>query len=177
MVPERHGILSARLMAEQSLFYSIYKNIVAAFRVRAGHIFRRSFEFIMPLERFYLGGPYSVRGYEKDALPPLGESIIIKENQPHKEYTIQGGSSMINTNLELRFTAFKNVGIVLFQDIGALSQSGFLGFSNTWYPSSGFGLRYKTPIGSLRFDIGWKWKKRIADDAPYAWYLTLGEAF
>lgn len=177
LLPERNGSLNARLMTEQSLFYPLHKNIVTALRLRAGHMFRRSFEFIMPLERFYLGGPNSVRGYEKDALPPLGESKIIKDGKERKEFTIQGGSSMVNANFELRFALPKRCGLVLFQDIGALSQSGFLGFKNTWYPSTGFGLRYKTPIGALRFDIGWKWKKRTDNDSGYAWYLTLGEAF
>lgn len=177
LLPERTGNLNARVMTEQSLFYPVYKNVVTALRLRAGHMFRRSFEFIMPLERFYLGGPNSVRGYEKEALPPLGESTIIKEGKEHKEFTIQGGSSMINANVELRFALPKHCGLVLFQDIGALSQSGFLGFKDTWYPTSGFGLRYKTPIGALRFDIGWKWKKRIDNDSGFAWYLTLGEAF
>lgn len=84
---------------------------------------------------------------------------------------------MINGNLEARFPIYKSFKGVIFQDIGVLSQSGFSGFKGKWYPSSGFGFRYKTPIGPLRFDIGWKWKKRLKGDTPYAWYLTLGEAF
>jgi outer membrane protein assembly factor BamA len=204
MVPETHGIVTARLMAEQSFFYPVFKDIVFAAHVRFGHILRREFNQIMPIDRFYLGGPYSVRGYEIDALPPLGvvetttraDGTIIERKEyttngdknaikavlpagvtKTKEYTIQGGSSMVNGNLELRFPIFKNIGAVLFQDIGVLSQSGLAGFKSIWYPSSGFGLRYKTPIGALRFDIGWKWKRRLEHDSSYAWYLTLGEAF
>ncbi len=195
MAPEDRGVATARLTAEQSAFYTIYGDLVAAARVRFGYMFRRDFAHIMPIERFYLGGPYSVRGYEIDALPPLGvtekdvdgkvirtyttngDKKPIKQNGVTKEYTIQGGSSMINGNLELRFPIFKNFGGVLFQDVGVLSQSGLAGFKGIWYPSSGFGLRYKTPIGSLRFDMGWKWKRRLEKDSPYAWYLTLGEAF
>lgn len=177
MVPEHHGNFTARLLAEQSLFFPIYKKVILAFRIRAGHIFRRAFNHIMPIERFYLGGPYSVRGYGKDALPPFGESTVIKDGKPHKQFTIQGGGTMINTNLELRIPLINKLHGVIFQDVGALSQSGFLGIKNKWHPTSGVGLRYKTPIGSLRFDIGWKWKKRSPNDTPYAWYLTLGEAF
>jgi outer membrane protein insertion porin family len=195
MVPEDRGILTARLTAEQSVFYPICGNIIGAARLRGGYIFRRDFQHIMPIERFYLGGPYSVRGYEVDALPPLGviektsDGTILREYTTNgektrskqedivREYTIQGGSSMVNGNLELRFPIFKNFGAVLFQDIGVLSQSGMAGFKSVWYPASGFGLRYKTPIGSLRFDIGWKWKRRLEHDRSYAWYLTLGEAF
>lgn len=199
MIPEDHGSVTARLTAEQSFFYPIYKDFIGAARVRFGHVFRRAFGQIMPLERFYLGGPNSVRGYEIDSLPPLGvtekgvDGKIIKEYSTNgvrdvlqardknitKDYTIQGGSSMFNANFELRFGLIKDLGAVLFQDIGVLSQSGLAGFKSVWFPSSGFGLRYKTPIGAIRFDIGWKWKKRFDVDrnSPYMWYLSLGQAF
>ncbi len=177
MVPYRRGSVYTRLMLEQSLFIPAHQNITLAGRIRFGHIFRRAFNLIMPIERFYLGGPYSVRGYEKDALPPLGVTKTTNNGKEEVHHTIQGGSSMINGNLELRFSVFKNISTVLFQDVGVLSQNGFDGFSKKWFPTSGVGLRYKTPIGALRFDIGWKWKKRIKQDTSYAWYLTLGEAF
>jgi len=179
MLPESHGDFTAKLLAEQSLFYPIFKNnIIAAARVRFGHIFKGTFNRIPPIERFYLGGPYSVRGYEPDALPPLGVSDCIFGDKTRKLFTIQGGSSMLNINLELRFPLYQQLGAVVFQDFGVLSQSGFSGFSKRWYPGTGFGLRYQTPIGAVRFDIGWKWKRRLQQDTQaYAWYLTLGEAF
>ena len=174
MAPQNGGSFTARALMEQSLFYPLGNNMVAAMRFRFGHILRRSFEFIMPIERFYLGGPSSVRSYEKDAVPPLGATTL---HDGSTAYTIQGGSSMFNANLELRFPVYGSLNGVVFQDIGTLSQSGIFGLTKTWYPGTGFGLRFKTPIGSLRFDIGWKWKKRFAGDLPYAFHLTLGEAF
>jgi outer membrane protein assembly factor BamA len=172
MVPEDKDTVSAKICFEQSLFYPVSDKCIVAGRVRLGHIFKDKFERILPIERFYLGGPYSVRGYEIDSLPPLGYS---DEGQVT---TIQGGGSMFNANLELRIPLYKAFGVVLFQDIGVLSQSGFLGLKDTWYPGSGFGFRYKTPIGSIRFDIGWKWKRRFPEDnKSLAWYLTIGEAF
>jgi len=161
MVPEKTGNTTTfKIMIDRSIFYPIYKKLILATRFRWGHIFRQAFEEIMPIERFFLGGPNSVRGYSKDALPPL-----------------HGGSSMINGNIELRFPIYKSFGGVVFQDIGVLSQTGFSGFKGRWYPTSGWGLRYATPIGALRFDIGWKWKKTFPPDRSYAWYLTLGQVF
>ena len=84
---------------------------------------------------------------------------------------------MLCGNVELRIPLYKSFGAVLFQDIGVLSQSGFFGLTDTWFPTTGFGFRYKTPIGAIRFDIGWKWRKRIPNDLGYGWYLTVGEAF
>ncbi|MCF7799695.1 BamA/TamA family outer membrane protein [Candidatus Babeliales bacterium] len=178
MVPEYVGEVTAKLMFEQSLFYPFFDNIIFGVRLRFGHIFRQQFDKIEPVERFFLGGPYSVRGYEKDAIPPLGVWYKTSPDGTIEElYTIQGGSSMINANLEIRFPIYKAFGGVLFQDFGVLSQTGFSGFKGSWYPASGFGFRYQTPIGSLRFDIGWKWKNRLTGDSSYAWYLTLGQAF
>ena len=182
MLPTQISDYSVRLTLEQSAFYSIHEDVVLAGRLRLGHIFRRNFETIMPIERFFLGGPNSVRGYEKDSVPPIGKSIITRTVNgaatPVTEYTIQGGSSMLNSNLEVRFPILqKRIQGVVFQDIGALSQTDMAGLTQNWYPATGLGLRFKTPVGPLRFDIGWKWKKRFVDDSRIAWYLTLGEAF
>lgn len=196
MVPENHGSIFARFIFEQSFFQPLFGDkLIFAGRIRFGHIFRRSFDQIMPLERFYLGGPYSVRGYEKDALPPIGvtekaadgtviREFTIKDDEElspdptvTREFTIQGGGTMVNGNIELRFPLIKSLGAVLFQDIGILSQTGLPGLGETWFPTSGFGLRYKTPIGAVRFDIGWQWQRRLPGDVGYAWYLTIGEAF
>lgn len=164
MVPELHRSSICKTMLDESLFFPLYEGrkgfLVLALRGRIGYIFREKFEEIMPTERFYLGGPNSVRGYTKDDVPPD-----------------EGGSSMVNGNVELRFPIYNALGGVTFFDIGALSQSGFSGFRNRWYPTSGFGLRYHTPIGALRFDIGWKWKKDCPDECSFAWYLTLGQCF
>ncbi|MCK4651174.1 BamA/TamA family outer membrane protein [Candidatus Babeliales bacterium] len=178
MIPERISSVICKLMFEQSVFYPIFKNVIGCARIRFGHIFRSSFDQIQPVERFYLGGPYSVRGYEKDSLPPLGVDEIIRDDGTiEKIYTIQGGSGMINGNIEIRFPIYKSFRGVIFQDVGVLSQTGFGGFKGKLYPATGFGFRYKTPLGPLRFDIGWKWRRRLKDDSSYAWYLTLGEAF
>ncbi|MBU1007592.1 BamA/TamA family outer membrane protein [Candidatus Dependentiae bacterium] len=169
MVPQTNRSTTCKIMTDHAQFYHLGRQVVGALRIRGGHIFRENFEEIMPIERFYLGGPLSVRGYSKDTVPPLGKT-------DKNEYTIQGGNSMINCNIELRFPIYKALGGVLFQDVGALGQCGFFQFAS-WAPTSGCGLRYQTPIGALRFDIGWKWKKSFPTDSRYAWYLTLGQAF
>ena len=165
MIPYANRSTTYKIGIDRSQFFPLPRNVVVAIRLRWGHIFRQAFEEIMPIERFFLGGESSVRGYSKDTVPPLGEG------------TIQGGSSMINGNAELRFPIYKDFGAVLFCDVGVLSQSGFCGFRKRWHPTSGFGFRYQTPIGALRFDIGWKWKKSFVTDTGYAWYLTLGQVF
>jgi len=149
--------------------------VVAALRFRCGHIFYREFSAIMPSERFYLGGSHSLRGYDADLAPPLG--IFIDDE--HKEHVVpRGGRSMVNGNIELRIPVLKQVGAVLFQDLGALSGTMFANFKpQDILASTGFGVRIFTPLGPLRFDIGWKWRKQIPSERSFAWFLTFGQAF
>lgn len=163
-----------KLLCEQSFFIPL-KYVVAAFRFRCGHIFYHEFSAIMPSERFYLGGSHSLRGYEADLAPPLG--IFIDDDC--KEHIVpRGGRSMVNGNIELRIPLLKKVGAVLFQDLGALSGTMFADFkSQDILASTGFGVRVFTPLGPLRFDIGWKWRKQIPSERSFAWFLTFGQAF
>jgi outer membrane protein assembly factor BamA len=163
-----------KLLCEQSVFIPL-KMVVGALRFRCGHIFYREFSAIMPSERFYLGGSHSLRGYDADLAPPLG--IFIDDEQ--KDHIVpRGGRSMVNANIELRIPVLKKVGAVLFQDLGALSGTMFADFKpQDILASTGFGVRIFTPLGPLRFDMGWKWRKQIPSERSFAWYLTFGQAF
>ncbi len=178
MLPFCRGLPDAnfiKFLAEQSFFYPLGRLFVGALRLRFGHVFYQNFEDIMPFERFYLGGAHSIRSYETDLCPPLG--CFVDEDKVC--YCVpQGGKSMVNLNLELRFPVFGAVGLVLFQDFGTLVGQSIKGFEvSDMLAATGFGLRYNTPIGPLRFDIGWKWRTRKTAQYSYAWFLTLGHAF
>ena len=162
----------AKLLIEQSFFFPIFLPVVGAIRFRFGHIFNSEFSQITPIERFYLGGPYSIRGYEPDLAPPLNFL-------PHNHHCVVpvGGKTMANINVEARFPIYKQLSGVIFNDMGVLAENKITDIITNWVGATGFGLRYKTLIGPLRFDIGWKWKKRFKDDKAYAWVFTLGQAF
>jgi len=177
MFPLRESSYLIRILVEQGMFFPLVKehDITCASRIRFGHIFRETFSKIMPPERFYLGGANSIRGYLPDACSPLGSYV---DESGVTQRVPQGGRTMVNANFELRLPVFQDFGCVLFQDFGALVEDiSVLGTGSGQLAASGFGIRYQTPLGPLRFDIGWKWSKPFPEDSRYAWFLTFGHAF
>ena len=176
MFPFKESSFLVKFLAEQGTFIPL-DPIVLAIRFRAGHIFRREFSAVMPPERFYLGGPYSLRGYLQDYCPPLGAYI---DDNGQVNYVPQGGKTMLNANFELRIPVNKQVVWgALFQDFGILIEDVVAQGIGSSKPlaATGFGVRYMTPVGPLRFDIGWKWYKDRPEAPSYAWFLTFGNAF
>lgn len=178
VVPFRQTPAHFRYLLELSLFYPAHTRVIAACKLRFGQIIGAPCEAILPIDRFYLGGPQSIRGYERDSVPPLGVEEVLQPNGTIKQVlSVQGGRCMASINAELRINVWKTLGLVIFQDIGSLSQSGLTQLLTIWYPATGLGFRYQTPIGAVRFDIGWKWKKQYVSEGRYAWYISLGQAF
>ena len=172
--PKHFDSYFVKLLFEQSFFVPL-RSLVLAFRFRFGHIFHQRFCAIMPIERFYLGGSHSLRGYEADMAPPLGLCI---DDNGKKEFVPRGGKTMVNANCEIRFPLIKRLGGVIFQDIGLLSSDNFADFNpENVLAATGFGFRLHTPLGPLRFDIGWKWRRKKPVERAAAWFLTFGQSF
>lgn len=187
----QNRISFCKALIEHTQYLKLIDDMVIAIRIRLGHVFNRCFDQIHPIERFYLGGASSVRGYERDYCPPFGR-LTKPIYDPHAglppqadniwRYAPQGGRTMFNVNAELRCGVYKNFGVVAFSDFGALFQNSLQETMHTWlcntFTGSGLGIRYDTPIGPFRFDVGMKWKIQYKDfEAPYVVYLSLGQAF
>ena len=114
-------------------------------------------------ERFYLGGAMTNRGFDHQMCGPLTD-----ERKP------LGGISFLLANLEARFHLAGNWKGAVFVDAGNV----FSGSMESPYlrPSAGFGLRYETPIGPIRGDVGWN-LDRNPGEASYAIQFALGHAF
>ncbi len=160
-----------RFLAEQSFFIPCAAAITAAVRFRAGYIFCRSFSSLVPSERFYLGGASNVRAYQQDNMVPLA----CCEQSGCSFWAPIGSRVLLSATVEARITAKNTVGVVLFQDVGVLRDER----TGDWCAggATGIGVRYITPVGPLRFDIGFKNKKVQNDRLPFAWFLTIGQAF
>lgn len=93
-------------------------------------------------EKYYLGGQYSIRGYPEKSIGP--------DSLQDEHY----GEVLMNFNLEDRFSVYKNFGIVIFLDVGYIDNKDNIFRSEFFKASTGIGLRYYTPIGPIRADIG-----------------------
>jgi outer membrane protein assembly complex protein YaeT len=124
-------------------------------------------------ERFFAGGDTTVRGF---ALDQLGTPETIDENG----FPI-GGNAVVIFNGELRMPVFGGFGVVAFIDSGnVFARTGDLDLSEL-RSTAGFGIRYRSPVGPIRIDMGFKIgrKELVAGtlEEPFAVHISLGQAF
>ena len=142
---------------------------------------------VVPLsERFTAGGDTSHRAFPLDLLGTLCaednepvegcEATLFDLNENAGEFRLVplGGNSMFIANAEYRFPIFSSLGGAVFADIGNVFAST-IDFGDLRY-GAGAGLRYLSPVGPLRFDVGIPLNKREYDRS-FSWFITLGYAF
>ena len=118
-------------------------------------------------ERFFAGGATTVRGF---ALDTLGRPDTIKDGFPI------GGNAETIFNVELRSPVRKGLQGVGFVDTGnVFAHAGDIDLLEL-RTAVGFGLRYKSPVGPIRFDMGFKVKPETGERRS-AWFITFGQAF
>jgi translocation and assembly module TamA len=115
--------------------------------------------------RFYAGGGGSVRGFGYQLAGQLND----------KDDPI-GGRSLLELSGEVRVRVTESIGAVAFVDAGTVYSSSVPDFSETLRIGAGPGLRYFSPIGPLRLDVGFPLNPRNSDDT-WQLYISIGQAF
>jgi len=154
-----HGLGSqtgfGRVVARNSSYYQLTKNLVLARTTDFGLIERYAGSPLIPLaERFFGGGSFSNRAFPDFQAGP---------RDPTTGFPIGGNALFMNT-VELRFPLIgDNLGGVLFNDLGNVysavnkislqfRQPNLQDFDYA-VQGFGFGLRYRTPLGPVRVDF------------------------
>jgi outer membrane protein insertion porin family len=123
----------------------------------------RSGHEIPLFERFFPGGINSVRGYRARSLGPR-EPVFDPENNVVDTTPVGGSTQLINNN-ELIFPIVEQLGLrgVIFFDIGnAFRHDEGIPLNELRY-AAGWGVRWLSPIGPLRIEIGYPLDKRKGD--------------
>jgi outer membrane protein insertion porin family len=137
----------------------------------------------LPLsERFFSGGPDSLRGFPINGAGPQRPVQVCSTSNPTACTLISvpvGGEMLAIWNSEARFPIplKKGLGGVIFYDGGNVySNISFSQFRNNYSNSVGVGLRYHTPVGPIRFDLG-RNVSPIPGVKATQYFITVGQAF
>lgn len=180
------------------LYKKLLGGLVLKFNNEWGLITSRNPEGV-PLDlRYYLGGIFTMRGYPLNSVGPrAGLTRTLDPNAPvlPQGFPI-GGNLQGFYNLELEFPIVQQVGIrgVLFTDGGntwnleqALCSTPKISVDNPaadpcqvdiWRirTSAGFGIRWVSPLGPLRFEWGFPFARQEYE-RPMRFEFTIGNFF
>ena len=108
-------------------------------RGSAGHTWTDDFTALPPLLRFFAGGDRSVRGYGYQTIGPL-----------NSEGRVIGGESLLVASTEVEHYFTRNWGMAAFVDAG----NAFSGVDYRAKIGAGLGVRWRSPVGMIRLDLG-----------------------
>jgi len=131
-----------------------YAPMVFAFKTKMGWLSQDTPVF----KHFFAGGAMSNRGFE------------YRDLGPHYDGDPIGGVGLIDSSLESRYYLSQNFSVVGFMDATTISEEVDK-YNSHWYRSYGFGIRYLSVIGPLRFDIGFR------NYNDFAIHLGIGQVF
>jgi outer membrane protein insertion porin family len=182
-------ILFSRYSLDTRYYHPIWRGLVARAKLTLGLIRDWDANHPVPIsELFYVGGINSVRGYRYLSISPV-EPQRTTGNDPGftTEDVAVGGDKQVILNFELEFPLFAEAGIrgVVFSDFGnsfARGQYSDPAVSLSLYKSVGFGIRWFSPIGPLRFEWGFPLDRRrdrtgATIDEPVDFQFTIGNFF
>jgi outer membrane protein insertion porin family len=178
----------SKLTAQAAYYKQAFHNVVWAESVRIGQAVPFNNSFVPLSEEFFTGGGNSLRGIPLDSAGPQRAIYICPNGTSTCGTTIPfptGGNDMLIVNSEARVPLSwlrKGLGYVLFYDGGnVLPSFGWSNLSSLYSNNVGVGLRYATPVGPIRFDLG-KDLNPIPNTNPaqsygLQYFIGIGQAF
>ena len=125
-------------------------------RVEQGAIWTNDVRNIPPSIRFFTGGDQSVRGYNFESISP--------KDQDGK---LTGAKYTTAVSAEYDYEFIEKWRLALFIDSGTATNN----YRDSWKLGTGFGIRWVTPLGPLKFDLAFAVSE---PDTPWRIHFTMG---
>uniref|UniRef100_UPI003F6D8FB2 autotransporter assembly complex protein TamA n=1 Tax=Pseudomaricurvus sp. TaxID=2004510 RepID=UPI003F6D8FB2 len=156
----KRGVVStvdfARVMTQAKGLYTFLDDHRILARLSLGAVATNEFDDLPPSLRFFAGGDQSVRGYGYQELSPEdsnGENI--------------GGRYLMTSSVEYQFEFIDDWRLATFVDYGNAVNN----FNDPLKTSVGVGVRWVSPIGSVRIDVA----KSLSDpDEDFRIHFSMG---
>jgi outer membrane protein insertion porin family len=180
-------------------YYPLLTGVVLKLNTETEHVTSPGQQGVPIYARSYLGGIFDVRGFPYRSIGPRIPltSSTDPNSQPLRNGASIGGNLSYFQNLELEFDILTSVGIkgVVFTDAGNAwnLEQNYCDSTLAFYPETsacfngfdslkhlrtswGFGLRWFSPLGPLRFEWGFPFSPLPYEDSS-AFEFTIGNFF
>jgi outer membrane protein insertion porin family len=155
-------------IGEVRYYTPLTDNLVFRSKFEVGHIFQTTKRVIPPSERFYLGGPNNLKSFDMFSVSPRSA-----------RGTPLGGTTEFVAISEFEYPLIREAGLkwVMFLEAGNsyASWNEFSSFSEI-KKGTGFGFRWFSPIGPLRFEWGFPINRR-PDESDVVFNFFIGPPF
>ena len=185
IVPSAFGSSAdfVRLLSQYA-YYKPWHRMVFANSVRLGIAAPFANSEVPTSQRFFSGGGTTLRGFPTNEAGPVRYVPFCQTATSNPAACPQiavpvGGNQLLILNSELRYPIpiINNLGGVVFYDGGNVyNRINFREFVDNYTNTVGIGLRYNTPIGPVRFDIG-RNLNPLPGIGKTQYFITLGQAF
>jgi outer membrane protein insertion porin family len=173
----------ARLTSQAAIYRQKYRDIVWAGSIRLGLAQPLANSRVPLSERFFTGGGDSLRGFPLDGAGPQRNIFVCSSNETAPNCpqinVPSGGNEQLIINAESRIPLpiKKGLSIVPFYDGGNVFPNiGFHDFTSLYSNNVGIGLRYSTPVGPIRFDLGHNLNP-VPGVKSTQYFISIGQAF
>ncbi|MEA2261110.1 MAG: outer membrane protein insertion porin family, partial [Acidobacteriaceae bacterium] len=172
----------AKLIEQTAYYRPVFHNIVWANSLRIGLAQPFANSRVPLSEAFFTGGGNTLRGFPLDGAGPQRQVQVCSSGSSTDCSYIQvpsGGNEQLIINSEARIPVpiKQGLGLVVFYDGGNVFPAvGFHDFTSLYTNNVGLGLRYATPVGPVRIDLGHNLNP-VPGVKSTQYFVSIGQAF